>query len=161
MDLSQTWENYFDLFVRTAQKHGLGTAAAEDVIQDLAIEALGRAAAFKNEDHFKHWALGVIRYRAIDYLTSNLPINLGSQDEQLPAAEAVTTNNLEFIEFIRSVMQRLPPRQLEVVERLQAGESNLQIASEMQITPSTARSLKRHAMNFIRSHSEHYFEEQS
>ncbi len=161
MDLSQAWGEYFDLFVRTAERFGLGTAAAEDVIQDLAIEAIGRESNFKDEEHFKLWALRVIRHRAIDYLTSNLPINLGSQSEQLPAAETTHKEPSEYVEFIRGIMEKLPPRQLELVERLQAGESTRQIASAMQITQASARSLKRHAMNFIRSHSEHYFGEKT
>ena len=158
MDLNQIWENYFELFVSQAQRFGLGSAAAEDVIQDLAIEAIKRKSKFQSEDHFKHWALRVIRHRAIDHLAENLPINLGNASKRLPQVEPIEGRS-EFTEFIREVVAKLPPRQLELVERVQAGQSTSEIAAAMQIAPASARSLKRHAMNFIRVHCEHFFEE--
>lgn len=159
MDLNQIWENNFELFVRRAKRFGLGTSAAEDVIQDLAIEAIKRKSKFQDGEHFRHWALRVIRHRAIDYLAKNLPVPLGNASEQLPATESPPVWDSELTEFIRGAIEKLPSRQRELIERIQAGQSTSEIAKEMQIATASARSLKRHAMNFIRVHCEHFFEE--
>lgn len=159
MDFSQIWEEDHDLFIRQARRFGLSHVGAEDVVQDLAIEALGRRSRFRDRQHFRNWALHVIKYRAIDWLAGNALITLGEGVDGIPATARASQERSLLDEQVRRFIDQIPHRQKEVLEKLAAGISVAEVGKEMGIGPNTVRSLKRHALAFIREKMARHFEE--
>lgn len=149
-EFSNVWRQLFDLLIQKAKHFGLDQSAAEDVVQDIAIEAIRKLPCFTDSEHLKNWAKKVVRFRASRKLPET-PIFLGTEIERFPSEQPEILHLSPVLRFIRGVLQQLPVRQREVLERVNAGESSEQIGRAMNIHPSSVRSLKRYALSVIKS----------
>lgn len=152
-EFTTLWKNIFDELIQRARRLGLPHSLAEDVVQDTAIEAIQRILknkGFNDAGHFTKWAYVTLRFRCLDYLATNrwgLPIG----DVAQAATGEYSGDSQQVSEILREIIAKLPDRQREVVERIAANESTESIASAMDISEATVRSLKRLAKEKIQS----------
>jgi RNA polymerase sigma factor (sigma-70 family) len=129
--------------LRIARSLGLRDAA-QDVVQDVAVLALMRYQRFSDVAEFGKWARARTRWFSLDQLTkSKSEVDLdailataGVMAMQEPNATAAE---------LRKLIEKLPARQRETVERSLRGQSPSEIGNDLGIDPSTVRSLLRFA----------------
>lgn len=147
-EFSIEWERLFGVLVRKAKLFGLDQSTAEDIVQDVAIEAIAKLSTFEDQVHLMRWAQKVVRFRSLDQL-AGMPLFLGDGSDLVSK-----DSENEFVEsplnqVIRDALEQLPARQREVLERFSAGETSANIAKALSIMPTTVRSLKRFALAVI------------
>ncbi len=147
-EFSIEWERLFGVLVRKAKSFGLDQSTAEDIVQDVAIEAIAKLSTFEDQVHLMRWAQKVVRFRSLDQL-AGMPLFLGDGSDLVSK-----DSENEFVEsplnqVIRDAVEQLPTRQREVLERFSAGETSANIAKALSIMPTTVRSLKRFALAVI------------
>ena len=147
-EFSSEWERLFGVLVRKAKSFGLDQSTAEDIVQDVAIEAIAKLSTFEDQVHLLRWAQKVVRFRSLDQL-AGLPNLLGDGSDVLSKDSANESVEGPLIQVIRRAVEQLPTRQREVLERFSAGETSANIAKALNIMPTTVRSLKRFALAVI------------
>ena len=153
-EFSIEWERLFGVLVRKAKSFGLDQSTAEDIVQDVAIEAIAKLSTFEDQVHLMRWAQKVVRFRSLDQL-AGMPLFLGdgsdlvSRDSANEFVESPLNQFSPLNQVIRDAVEQLPTRQREVLERFSAGETSANIAKALSIMPTTVRSLKRFALAVI------------
>ncbi len=150
----------FGLLVRMLRNHN----DAEDVLQDVFVQAWTRASTFKAElGSPLGWLIGIARHRAIDR------IRAGASTRRAPAAtplpEPVETPEKRAWESERrSVVQHaltaLPGEQRELIERAYfSGATQSELAAELNLPLGTVKTRMRTGLMGLRSSLEHTFSE--
>lgn len=115
---------------------------AEDLFQDLSVEALKKAETINDEQHLLAWLRTGARFRAIDHIRRQAarPLSFSPElTEKLDAAwEAVPRDDAnEQIEALRDCLNELSPRARKMVElRYQEGLAGTELAVRVKRTPN-------------------------
>lgn len=132
----------------------LSNDAAQDLAQDVAMNALLRFEAFQSQEHLAGWAVTRARWLAIDRLRLQRRLWPSSGDEGVASQAAIDRTSpsaaegyesLESLEDIFLAIKRLPERQRIAILRKIEGYDTGDIANELGVTEATVRSLLRHA----------------
>lgn len=149
----------FNDFITQAKRLGLDESSAEDVVQDIAIEAMHKLERFSDSSHFRKWAHTTLRFRCMDYFAERIAVRFCALSSESAAVEPGASTVKHWERDVRDCIENLPTRQREVLERLAAGESPGEIAEAIKIDISTVRSLKRHALSNVKSQLLHIYEQ--
>lgn len=115
---------------------------AEDLFQDLSVEALKKAETINDEDHLLGWLRTGARFRAIDHLRRQAarPLSFSPElAEKLDAAwEAAPHDDAtDQIDALRDCLGELSPRARKMVElRYQDGLAGTELAERVKRTPN-------------------------
>ncbi|MEO0474950.1 MAG: sigma-70 family RNA polymerase sigma factor [Planctomycetota bacterium] len=109
---------------------------AEDLFQDLSVEAIEKAETIEDAEHLTRWLRTAGRFRAIDHLRKQggkamvfEPDLLDKIDLVWHAAEGQSTGDR--VDALRICMTRMPGKTRELLrQRYEAGKSGVQIATD-------------------------------
>lgn len=113
---------------------------AEDLFQDLSVEALGKAESINDEEHLQKWLRTGARFRAIDALRkkSRSPISFSPElITQLDEAWAQVAEPApsEAVESLRKCLEEVSPRARRLVDlHYRDGLTGIELAERMQQT---------------------------
>ena len=113
---------------------------AEDLFQELSVEALGKAESINDEEHLQKWLRTGARFRAIDALRkkSRSPISFSPElisqlDEAWAKASAPPPS--DSVEMLRKCLDEISPRARRLVDlHYREGLTGKELAEKMQQT---------------------------
>ena len=139
------WKEHFERLRSIARKY-VSHAIAEDVLQDVAMEAVlrDRASGFETSDDFVRWLYKVTKFRAIDEYRANAR-RIARELSQEVAIPETDTSTQDLFDGIAA----LPPRQREVINLILGGVKIADIAGKLQISVSAVRTHKHEAFKSL------------
>lgn len=152
----ECWEHAEPLIRSTTRKYVSLLAKAssdtqDDIVQEVAVRMLllYRDGKVTDSGMFTAYAIRVASWTVLDRLRkrSITPRQYLAERKLFPAEldPATVTSAREFAEMFAALVDTLPARQKLVFEAKTEGLSDAEIASKLQIAPSTVRSLNRFA----------------
>ena len=144
---SQLKSNHEDAFTWTLQCCNHDQQEAQDILQNVYVKILEGRAEFQNKSSFKTWLFSVIRFTAIDQVRGRM------QFESLENIEIQTMDSAgSFEDYYRSLLQRLPKRQSEVLLLSFYHEMTLEeIAGVLEISIGSVRTHYSRGKDAIRT----------
>lgn len=144
----QWWVELEPELLRAARRYGASAGEPQDIVQDLAVMAIKNYARFSEREEFRRWALARIHWLLLDGIRSRQGVSVEDVSTALIVGSEPNQESEVLAHEMLELVRALPKRQLKVILRTIQGYSAKAIATEMKITESTVRSLRR----FGRSH---------
>lgn len=143
-EFARWWIETEPKLLKVAMHYSRSSDTAEEVVQDIAVLALGNLSRFATAGDFRRWA-----YVKIYWLVLDAYRGLKEQSLERTTEKAVPpTQEQELIlQDIKRLIPKLPSRQQAVILGMLEGKSTETIARGLQVTEATVRSLRRFARN--------------
>jgi RNA polymerase sigma factor (sigma-70 family) len=150
----QWWAETEPDLLRMARSFGL-RETAEDVVQDVAIIALKQRQRFSELTEFRKWARARTYWLSLDQLAAQAKKGTSLDAVISSAAVGPEQEQMATMAELWEHIQKLPPKQREVMGRSLHGQSVEEMAGGLAVASATIRSLLRFArLNLLRQMSE-------
>jgi RNA polymerase sigma factor (sigma-70 family) len=121
----------------------------QDLVQQVAVRLITAETKIDSDDQLLAYGLRAARWVLADYWRGSLhraSLPLGEDFEQVASEEPSQESRLESRQILQQAMEAMSPRELEAFSAVVLeGLSEEEVAARMAISPSSVRSLLRHA----------------
>lgn len=140
----QWWAKTEPDLLRMARSFGL-RETAEDVVQDVAIIAIKQRQRFSEFTEFRKWARARTYWLSLDQLATQAKKGTSLDAVISTAAVGPEQEQMASMGELWEHIQKLPPKQREVIRRSLHGQSVEDMAGGLGVASATIRSLLRFA----------------
>lgn len=150
-ELETWWVGAYPKLLSTVTRWTTSRDLAEDILQDLAVLALGAQEDERFHDlaSFTRWAYRNARWLFLNHLRRSTPKRAPAEEweEHLTAQAPTQERQAETRSWLSEALRQLPARQRAVTTASMLGFTTREIAENLDISVATVRSLRRFARN--------------